>query len=335
MRFNRGIILKEVERIYTAGNWSQKDDQYSEMFLMQNLKQFWMPEEISLSRDVQTWQTLTPEEQDVYVKVLAGLTLLDTIQGDIGMPSIAETTDSHQQKATLTFMGAMENAVHARSYSNIFLTIASQRVITEAFQWVRDNPILQRKAKLFSDLYDKSTNNQESSYLAKVASVGLESGSFYSGFFYPLYIGGQGKLVGSMETIQLIIRDESIHGVYVGLLAQAELKEMPKDRQEFLLEETKRFFDELIEIEIDYTRDIYDKVGLSHEVIDFVKYNMNKSLNNLGLESVYDHDKVNPIVLKGLNTGGTGIDFFSAKGQMYKKAVVESIRDEDFYFKED
>ena len=53
--------------------------------------------------------------------------------------------------------------------------------------------------------------------MAMVASVFLESYLFYSGFFYPLYLAGQGKLTASGEIINLIIRDESIHGVFVGI----------------------------------------------------------------------------------------------------------------------
>ena len=57
-------------------------------------------------------------------------------------------------------------------------------------------------------------------YKALVASVMLEGFLFYSGFYYPLLLAGQGKLMNSGEIISLIIRDESIHSVYVGLLAQ-------------------------------------------------------------------------------------------------------------------
>ena len=54
----------------TAGNWNQKDDSYSEMFILQNLKQFWLSEEISLTNDSLTWKKLTKDEQDTYSKCL-------------------------------------------------------------------------------------------------------------------------------------------------------------------------------------------------------------------------------------------------------------------------
>ena len=189
----------------TAGNWNYKDDNYSDVFILQNLNQFWQPEEISLSSDALSWEKLTQDERDTYSKVLAGLTLLDTIQGDVGMQKISDAMESHQKKAVMSFMGGMETAVHARSYSNIFLTLESSQRINELFEWVSDNKHLQLKGQMIKQYYD-NIKDDYSLAQAMVASVALESFLFYSGFFYPLYMGGQGKLRGSAEIISLIIR---------------------------------------------------------------------------------------------------------------------------------
>ncbi|NUJ19736.1 ribonucleotide-diphosphate reductase, partial [Bacillus glycinifermentans] len=37
---------------YTAANWSQHEDGFTQMFYEQNVKQFWLPEEISLNGDL-------------------------------------------------------------------------------------------------------------------------------------------------------------------------------------------------------------------------------------------------------------------------------------------
>ena len=144
----------------TAGNWNVKDDNFSEMFLLQNLRQFWMPEEISLTNDIHSWKALSQEERDTYSKVLTGLTLLDTLQGDVGMQSISKHVESHQKKAVLSFMGAMENAIHARSYSNIFLTLESSSRINELFSWSEENEHLQKKANTIKKYYDDITDDK-------------------------------------------------------------------------------------------------------------------------------------------------------------------------------
>ena len=122
-----------MTKIYDAANWSKHEDDFTQMFYNQNVKQFWLPEEIALNGDLLTWKYLGKNEQDTYMKVLAGLTLLDTEQGNTGMPIVAEHVDGHQRKAVLNFMAMMENAVHAKSYSNIFMTLAPTETINEVF----------------------------------------------------------------------------------------------------------------------------------------------------------------------------------------------------------
>ncbi|MCY9186635.1 class 1b ribonucleoside-diphosphate reductase subunit beta [Bacillus halotolerans] len=322
-----------MTKIYDAANWSQHEDDFTQMFYNQNVKQFWLPEEIALNGDLLTWKYLGKNEQDTYMKVLAGLTLLDTEQGNTGMPIIADNVTGHQRKAVLNFMAMMENAVHAKSYSNIFMTLAPTEQINEVFEWVKENKYLQKKAQIIVELYKNIKKDDEISlFKAMVASVYLESFLFYSGFYYPLYFYGQGKLMQSGEIINLIIRDEAIHGVYVGLLAQEIFNKQSSDKKE----ELKRFAYELLntlyENELEYTEDLYDGIGLTHDVKKFIRYNANKALMNLGFESYFEDEEINPIVLNGLSTKTKSHDFFSMKGNGYKKATVEPIKNEDFYF---
>lgn len=322
-----------MTQVYTAANYSVEDDGYTQMFLKQNQSQFWLPEEISLTPDLLTWKSLSKPEQEAYMRVLAGLTLLDTEQGNTGMTRIAQFTNGHQRKALLTFMAAMENAVHAKSYSNIFLTLATSEEIEEVFEWVKQSPFLQFKADVIVRNYEAIRKGDEISlYKALVSSVFLESFLFYSGFYYPLYMYGQGKLMQCGEIVNLIIRDESIHGVYVGLLAQEIYNRQTPDIQAELHEWSLELLETLYQNELQYTADIYDSVGLTHDVNNFVKYNANKALANLGFDAYFEHEAVNPIVLNGLSTKTKSHDFFSMKGNGYKKATVEPIKDEDFYF---
>ncbi|MCY8856558.1 class 1b ribonucleoside-diphosphate reductase subunit beta [Bacillus atrophaeus] len=324
-----------MTKIYDAANWSKHEDDFTQMFYNQNVKQFWLPEEIALNGDLLTWKYLGKNEQDTYMKVLAGLTLLDTEQGNTGMPIVADHVEGHQRKAVLNFMAMMENAVHAKSYSNIFMTLAPTETINEVFEWVKQNKFLQKKAQIIVGLYQSIKKDDEISlFKAMVASVYLESFLFYSGFYYPLYFYGQGKLMQSGEIINLILRDEAIHGVYIGLLAQEIYNKQPEEKKAELREFSIELLEQLYENELEYTEDLYDQVGLSHDVKKFIRYNANKALMNLGFDSYFEEEEINPIVLNGLNTKTKSHDFFSMKGNGYKKATVEPIKDEDFYFDE-
>ncbi len=324
-------MTNELTKIHTAANWNEPDDDFTQLFYAQNTRQFWLPEEVSLTGDIHTWKSLTDAERTAYMRNLAGLTMLDTIQGDNGMPSILTHVEGHQRKAVLSFMAAMENAVHAKSYSNIFMTLASKEEIDAVFAWTRNNKYLQRKATIIRKYYDNITDDI-SLYKAMVESVFLESFLFYSGFYYPLYFSGQGRLMNAGEIINLIIRDEAIHGVYIGLLAQELFEKQSPAKREELRDFTITLLEELYENECDYTDDVYGEVGLPHDVKSFVRYNANKALQNLGFDAYFADEPVNPVVINGLSTQTKSHDFFSQKGNGYKKANIEPIGDEDFYF---
>lgn len=298
-----------------AVNWNKKEDDFSLMFWKQNIAQFWTEEEIAVSSDKNTWVQLSKEEQIAYKRVLGGLTLLDTKQGGEGMPLVLVHLENLQAKSVLAFMGAMEE-VHAKSYSHIFTTLATEEEIDEIFDWVDTHPLLEKKAGIITSYYRrllKPEVTKKELYMAMVASVFLESYLFYSGFFYPLYLAGQGKLTASGEIINLIIRDESIHGVFVGILAQQIFAELSAEDQQEVQKETQELLMELYEIEMAYTEEIYTSIGLVEDVNRFVRYNANKGLMNLGLEPKFEEEEINPIVLNGLRTDTKNHDFFSVK----------------------
>ena len=188
---------------HSAVNWNEEQDPYTQMFWKQNIMQFWIDEEIPVSQDKNVWMELAKDEQETYKKVLAGLTLLDTKQGGEGMPLISLHIENLQQKALLTFMAGMEQ-IRAKSYSTIFTTIASNEEIQKLFLWTEENEYLQKKAEMISNQYINLWQpkvSKEVLFQALVASVFLESFLFYSGFFYPLFLAGQGKMTNSGEII--------------------------------------------------------------------------------------------------------------------------------------
>lgn len=317
-----------LNKIHKAVNWNKEDDNFTQAFWDQNVKQFWLPEEISVSKDLKVWNELKENEKILYKKVLAGLTLLDTKQGNNGIPSMMSLTDNLQRKAVLSFMGTMEE-IHAKSYSSIFTTLLSNREIDELFDWIESEETLQIKADLILQQYENTTD-EKSLYLSMVTSVFLESFLFYSGFFYPLFLAGQGKMVASGEIISLILRDESLHGKYIGLLAQEKFEKFNEEERKELKNKMYEIFNNLMENEIKYTKLIYNESGLEEEVINFLQYNANRALENLGFEDYYEVKDINPIVLNGLSTETKTHDFFSTKGNGYQKGIYEELEDEDF-----
>lgn len=314
---------------YQAVNWNIPEDNFTQIFWNQFVKQFWIDTEIGIAKDRKQWNLMTPEEKDVFKKNFAALTLFDTLQSEVGMPSIKEMVPGSQRKAVLGFMEMMES-IHAKSYSTIFTTLMEKFEIDELFEWSKENRFLQYKVSVVKDQYELAKENKAELYLAMVASVYLESFLFYSGFFYPLYLAGEGRMTATADMINLIIRDEAVHGVYVGMLAQELYQELSDQEKEYVDKAKIDMLEDLVANEIVYTHEVYGQLGMASEVVEFVKYNANKALNNLGFEGIYENVSINPIVEVGLDTDTKSHDFFSKKGNGYIKAQIEDLQDEDF-----
>lgn len=219
------------------------------------------------------------------------------------------------------------NCEHARSYSSIFSTLCSPKEIDEIFSWTESNEFLQYKANTIQEIYATGTPLQK-----KIASVFLESFLFYSGFYTPLYYLGKGSMVNVAEVIRLIIRDESVHGTYLGYKFQQAYKELSFEEQSELMQWSYALLADLYKNEVKYTQYLYDDFGWTEDVKTFLKYNANKALMNLGIEPMFEETKedVNPIIMNGISTSTSNHDFFSSVGNGYLLTEVESMKDSDY-----
>lgn len=318
-----------------AVNWNKEDDM-TNVFWRQNISQMWVETEFKVSKDLSSWAGLSEDEKDTFKKVLAGLTGLDTHQADDGMPLIMLHTPNLRKKAVYSFMGMMEQ-VHAKSYSHIFTTLLPTKETDDLLDnWVMQNEQLKFKAdKIVTNYYKLLDKNPSAydKYMARVSSVFLESFLFYSGFYYPLYLAGNGRMTTSGEIIRKILLDESIHGVFTGLDAQEMKGELTAEEQERADKEMYILLNELYENEVIYTKSLYDKLGLTEDVLNYLQYNANKALANLGFDPYFEEKGFNPIIENALDTTTKNHDFFSVKGDGYVLALnVEPLHDEDFVF---
>lgn len=320
--------LKLVSRVQ-AINWNRIEDEKDLEVWDRLVANFWLPEKVPVSNDLQSWATLTEDEKNMTTRVFTGLTLLDTIQGTVGAVSLIPDASTPHEEAVLTNIAFMES-VHAKSYSSIFSTLISTSEIDEAFRWSEENPYLQKKAEIILGYY-----RGDDPLKRKVASVMLESFLFYSGFYAPMYWSSRAKLTNTADLIRLIIRDEAVHGYYIGYKYQKAIELETAERQEELKAYTFELLFELYENEVAYTESLYDPIGLTEDVKKFLRYNANKALMNLGYEGLFPKDEtnVNPAILSALSPNSDeNHDFFSGSGSSYVigKAVVTEDEDWDF-----
>ncbi len=313
----------------SAINWNKIEDDKDLEVWNRLTSNFWLPEKVPLSNDIPAWQTLNTAEQQLTIRVFTGLTLLDTIQNVAGAPALMADSLTPHEEAVLSNISFME-AVHARSYSSIFSTLCQTNDVDAAYAWSEENTSLQRKAQIALAHYASDEPLKK-----KIASVFLESFLFYSGFWLPMYFSSRGKLTNTADLIRLIIRDEAVHGYYIGYKYQKGLEHISESARE----ELKNFaFDLLMELydnEARYTEELYAETGWVDDVKAFLCYNANKALMNLGYEALFPPEmaEVNPAILAALSPNADeNHDFFSGSGSSYVMGKAVETEDDDWNF---
>ena len=106
-------------------------------------------------------------------------------------------------------------------------------------------------------------------------------------------------------------------------LFQKVPEEVPKNKRVELTGKIINLMLKLFGIKKEYTEEIYGDIGLVEQVQTFFKYNTDKALMNLGLETYFNikDEEINPIVLNGLDIETKTHDFFSRKGNRYTKSL--------------
>ena len=310
-------------------NWNKIEDAIDLDVWNRLTSNFWLPEKVPLSNDIQSWETLKPNEQLLTMRVFTGLTLLDTIQGTVGAASLLPDAITPHEEAVITNIAFMES-VHAKSYSSVFSTLCSTDEIEQAFRWSEENPYLQKKADIVLGYY-----RGDDPLKRKVASTLLESFLFYSGFYLPMYWSSRAKLTNTADLIRLIIRDEAIHGYYIGYKFQQTYNQESQARKDEIKQYAYDLLLELYENEIKYTADLYDEIGLTADVKKFLHYNANKALMNLGFDALFPKDdcEVSAAILSALSPNADeNHDFFSGSGSSYVMGKHESTTDDDWDF---
>ena len=306
-------------------NWNRVSDEKDLEIWNRLTANFWLPEKVPLSNDHQAWQALAPHERTLTMRVFTGLTMLDTVQATVGEICQIQDARTEHEEAVYTNIAFMQS-VHARSYSSVFSTLTSTREIDEAYRWAIGNDLLQARCKKVLQYYYGPDPLKR-----KVSSTLLSSLLLYAGFYLPLHFSVHATLTNTADMIRLILRDKAVHGYYSGYKYQRGLEAHPNRRDE-MKEFTYTLLEELYDLELEYSGELYEPLGLMGDVAAFVRYNANKSLMNLGYPARFtaDETSVSPEILAALApSADENHDFFSGSGSSYIIGKAEHTSDDD------
>lgn len=323
------VTIKKLLNPERAVNWNDVKEPIDLEVWNRSTANFWLPEKVPVSNDIPSWEAMTPEEQLLTMRVFTGLTLLDTMQSNTGVVSMIEDSRTKHEESVLAYFAGME-AIHAKSYSSIFSTLSNTKDIALAFEWSEQNEWLQEKAAIVMRHYKGEDPMQK-----KIISVLLESFLFYSGFWLPFHFSARGKLTNSADIIRLILRDEVLHGYYIGQKFQYAYNDLPEDDQEELWMYALEVLGDLFNNEVLYAGSLYDEIGWTDQVIPWMKLNANRALHNLGFAPMFPEEEcqVSAEILSNLDpSANENHDFFSGSGSSYVIGAKEETTDEDWDF---
>jgi len=309
-------------------NWNKLEDPVDGQVWDTLTSNFWLPEAIPVAQDLPVWRTMTDAEKELTGKVFTSLGCLDHLQGTVGAVSMIPDALTPHEGSVYTNIAFMEE-VHSRSYSTIFQTLFLTPDIDRFFDWAHVDKHLTKKLEIVEAYYKGDDPHKR-----KIASTLLESFLFYSGFFWPFHLASRGKLQNVANLIALIVRDEAVHGYYIGYKYQQSIKNLSEDEKADLHAFTIGLLMDLYENEERFTESLYDEVGLTDQVKTFLRYNANRALQNLGYEAIFpaDMSQPSPEIVSALSGKQSNHDFFSQKGSSYKVVATNEISDDDWEF---
>ncbi|MGI6155532.1 MAG: class 1b ribonucleoside-diphosphate reductase subunit beta [Enterococcus sp.] len=310
-------------------NWNIEEDVFDEYVWDKATAQFWLDTRVPVSNDLSDWRTLSETEKNIINQVVGGLALLDTLQSEEGVNKIRADARTRKEAAVINNFLMMES-IHAKSYGTILTSLNENVVIDQVYHWMNNDPQMQYKVRRINEIYQTGNPLQK-----KVASVFLEGILYYDNFFLPLWYRGQNKLANLSEIIKLIIRDESVHGTYLGYKFQLGFAELNAEEQVAFKIWMDDLLDDLLENEFIFTEKLYAPLDLVDDVKQFIRYNANKSLQNMGFDARFEQatiEEIHPLVKNGISTETANHDFFSQVGAGYLLGNVEAMTADDYDF---
>ena len=309
-------------------NWN---DESEEWYALANTLEanFWRPVEIKMKEDEKMWDTLSPIEQDVFLRVGTALASLDSIQVKAILEIIRFTTNSALSNI-MAFI-AQQEATHTTSYSYLTSSLVRLPVQNKYFNETMQHPILAKRNKLVLDVYEDFVANPSLQNLFRlcVQSINLEGIYFYSGFAFFYWLASQQKMTKSSTMISYIQRDEMQHAYFIGMLIQTLMTEHPELHTQENAQYIVDSITEAVETEKEWAAEILGEIeGLDLEEFDhYIEYLANKRVRQLGMDNIYP-ERSNPMpwiqVFSDEMMQNTRTDQFENKSRDYSGATKKN-----------
>lgn len=298
-------------------------------FADQQLKVFWLPDEIKVEKDVQdVLVNFTEAEKHAVITTLKLFSIYETHAGsEYWGGRFKDMFDSAEFHRMASVFSMFELAVHAPFYNKINQLLHIDT--PEFYMSYLDNPVLKERVAHIGEIIDHPDD------LISLAAFSMVEGVIlYSSFAFLKHYQSQGKnkLMNIVRGINFSVRDENMHSQGGAWAFKYKLEQLKSELSPEAFELHKIAIDhqvrevarKIYEHECQIIAMLFEKGDIkgitAHQLENFVQSRVNECLKNLGFGKEYDV-KYNPIsewFYKGINDY-TFNDFFSGMGNQYHR----------------
>jgi ribonucleoside-diphosphate reductase beta chain len=260
----------------------------------------WMPQEISMSRDIALWKDpngLSDDERKIIKRNLGFFSTADSlVANNLVLAMYRHITNPECRQYLLR--QAFEEALHTHAYQYVVESLGLDE--GEVFNMYREIPSIHDKAafelqftqELCDPNFSTGTVETDRRFLRNLIGfyVIMEGIFFYVGFVQMLAFGRQNKMTGASEEFQYILRDESMHLNFgIDLINQIKAENPDLWTPEFQAEIIS-LIKQGVDLEYRYAEDTMPNgvLGLNVAMFsEYLKFIANRRLRQIGLPEQY------------------------------------------------
>ena len=275
---------------------------------------FWVPEEISLTKDANDFKDASDAVKHIFTSNLLRQTALDSLQGRAPSQVFTPVVSLPELEALIYNWSFFETNIHSRSYSHIIRNIYN--VPKDVFNTIHDTKEIVDMASSVGRYYDElhkvncrkeldeNVNEKEhikAIYMALHASYALEAFRFMVSFATSLAMVENKIFIGNGNIISLILQDELLHKGWTAYLINQVVKEDSRFAQvkSECESEVYQLYMDVIKEEKDWADYLFKMgpvIGLNAAVLkDFVDYTAVGALKEIGIRYNNPAPKSTPI----------------------------------------
>lgn len=292
-------------------------------FAQQQLKVFWLPDEVKVEKDIQDILTnFTEAEKHAAITTLRLFSLYETHAGDeywIGRyKRMFNGAEFHRMASVF---GMFELAVHAPFYNKINQLLHIDT--PEFYLSYQQTPAMKDRMKHIDEIISDPDDLVSLAGFSMVEGVILYS-SF--GFLKHYQSQGKNKLLNVVRGINFSVRDENIHSVAGAWSFRYKLSQSNLTQEQITNLENKikqcaltLYEHEKEIIKITFSKGKIDGITET-QLIHFVESRINICLQQLGYEKMFEvkYDPISEWFYRGINNYQFN-DFFSGLGNQYHR----------------